>query len=90
MIVASVLTTSPFNVQFTNCEFVPCVATRVIVPSAVSEPDLSFTVTVPAELVAQYPGEMGIDVIWGADLGIASMSGEYISVYGSYPEQPAE
>ena len=43
------------------------------------------TVTVPAELVKAYAGDMGIDVIWGADLGVSQMSGEYISVYGTYP-----
>ena len=43
------------------------------------------TVTVPAELVEAYAGDMGIDVIWGADLGVSQMSGEYISVYGTYP-----
>lgn len=44
------------------------------------------TVTVPANLVAEYAGEMGIDVIWGANLGnISSVSGQYISVYGEYP-----
>lgn len=43
------------------------------------------TVTVPAELVKAYRGDMGIDVIWGADLGVSQMSGEYISVYGTYP-----
>ena len=42
------------------------------------------TVTVPADLVAEYIGEMGIDVIWGADLGVTQLSGQYLSVYGEY------
>lgn len=52
--------------------------------------EIVVTVTVAKELVAEYYGEMGIDVIWGADLGVSQMSGEYISVYGEYPAPAAE
>ena len=42
------------------------------------------TVNVPADLVKEYAGDMGIDVIWGADLGVTQLSSQLFSVYGVY------
>ncbi len=42
------------------------------------------TVNVPADLVKAYAGDMGIDIIWGADLGVTQLSSQLFSVYGVY------
>jgi hypothetical protein len=42
------------------------------------------TVNVPTDLVKAYAGEMGIDIIWGADLGVTQLSSQLFSVYGVY------
>ena len=57
---------------------------QIFTPLEVVEGKYVVTVTVPAEVVAEYIGEMGIDVIWGADLGVTQLSGQYLSVYGEY------
>ena len=48
------------------------------------------TAVIPAKLVAEYAGAMGIDVIWGADLGVAKLSGQYISTNGEYKAPATE
>ena len=44
------------------------------------------TVQVTAEQAAAYPGEIGIDIYWGADLGITKLSSQYVSAYGEFAE----